>query len=337
MSNRYTSAQFLNIIDNHQLSSVYFIYGEDHFLSDKIIKQLINKFTSKEGKEFDLINLFAENISSENIIEQLEMFPFLSEYKVVVVRGFEQLKEKDKTKVAEYIKNIPSTSILIVHCQNIDLRTKTFKAFDKFLTISAKQPAGYWEIEKWLNSELRRLRVRSSSETISLFSSKIEADYYTAYNELEKILIYIGDKKVITTQDVEKCMENNRASSIFELQNAIGSRDKKKALTILHNYLEAEEGKNSILLIVMLTRFFQIIWKIKFLQVKGLSFSEIQESYLKEVHYSFRKDYLAFANNYSNINMSNIFDLLLTSDYKLKSTDIEVNILLTKLVVDLIS
>ena len=337
MNNRYTSAQFLDIIDNHQLSNVYLIHGEDHFLSDKIIKQLLNKFTTPEGKEFDLINLFAEEITSENIIEQLEMFPFLSEYKVVVVRGFEQFKEKDKTKVAEYIHNIPSSSILIVHCQHIDLRTKTFKAFDKFITISAKQPAGYWEIEKWLNSELRRLRVRSSPDTISLFSSKIEADYYTAYNELEKILIYVGDKRVITTKDVETCMDNNRASSIFELQNAIGSRNKKRALTILHNYLEAEEGKNSILLIVMLTRFFQIIWKIKYLKVSGLSISEIQAQYLNEVHYSFRKDYLAFADNYSKINMSNIFDLLLTSDYKLKSTDIEVNVLLTKLVVDIIS
>jgi len=229
MSNRYNSAQFLNIIDNHQLSNVYFIHGEDHFLSDKIIKQLLNKFTTKEGREFDLINLFAEEITSENIIEQLEMFPFLSEYKVVVVRGFEQLKDKDKTKVAEYIHNIPSTSILIVHCQTIDLRTKTFKAFDKFITISAKQPAGYWEIEKWLHAELRRLRIKSSMETISLFSSKIEADYYTAYNELEKILIYIGDQKVITSKDVEICMDNNRASSIFEFQNAIGSRDKKKS------------------------------------------------------------------------------------------------------------
>jgi DNA polymerase-3 subunit delta len=224
-----------------------------------------------------------------------------------------------------------------VHCQNIDLRKKAFKAFDKYITISAKQPAGYWEIEKWLNSELRRLRVRSSPDAVSLFSSKIEADYYTAYNELEKILIYVGDKKVITTKDVETCMDNNRANSIFELQNAIGSRNKKRALTILHNYLEAEEGKNSILLIVMLTRFFQIIWKIKYLQLNGLSISEIQAQYLNEVHYSFRKDYLAFANNFSKINMSNIFDLLLTSDYKLKSTDIEVNVLLTKLVIDLIS
>jgi len=333
MNKRYTSTQFLDVINNHKLSNVYFIYGEDQFLSDKIIKQLISKFTTQEGREFDLVSLFAEEIRSMDIIEQLEMFPFLSEYKVVVVRGFEQLRDKDK--VADYIHKIPSTSILIVHSQHIDLRTKVFKAFDKYITISAKQPAGYWEIDKWLNAELRRLRIKSSRETISLFSSKIEADYYTAYNELEKILIYIGDKKVITPEDVETCMENNRASSIFELQNAIGNRDKKRALTILHNYLQAEEGKNSILLIVMLTRFFQIIWKVKYLTAKGLLVSDIQSNYLKEVHYSFRKDYIAYANNFRNIKMSHIFDLLLNSDYKLKSTDIEASVLLTKLVVEL--
>ncbi len=265
------------------------------------------------------------------------MFPFLSDFKVVVVRGFDQLKDKDKTKVAEYIHKIPASSILIVHCEKIKRTTKIFKAFDKYTTISAKQPAGYWELEKWLGAELRKLKIRSSMDTISLFSSKIEADYYTAFNELEKLLIYIGDKKILTRQDVETCMENNRASSIFELQNAIGRRDKKRALFILHNYLEAEEGKNSILLIVMLTRFFQIIWKVKYLQVQNFSVSEIQSNYLKEVHPTFKKDYITYANNFARIKMSKVFDLLLEADYKLKSTDIAVNVLLSNLIISIIS
>ena len=64
MNKRYTSTQFLDVINNHKLSNVYFIYGEDQFLSDKIIKQLINKFTTQEGREFDLVSLFAEEIRS---------------------------------------------------------------------------------------------------------------------------------------------------------------------------------------------------------------------------------------------------------------------------------
>ncbi len=334
---KYTSTQFLNIIDSHQLSNVYFIYGEDHFLSDKIIKQLVNKFTTPEGREFDFVNLYGEEITSENIIEQLDMFPFLAEYKVVVVRGFEQMKDKDRTNIAEYIHNIPSSSILIVQCESIKANTRIFKAFDKFFTINAKAPAGYWEIEKWLSAELRKLRIIAPKDAISLFSSKIEADYYTAYNELNKLLIYVGNKNVITKEDVETCMGDNRASSIFELQHAIGKRNKNKALMILHNYLEAEEGKNSILLIVMLNRFFITIWKIKFLIFKGMSRSEIQSSHIPEVHYSFKNDYLDYANNYRNIKMSSIFDLLLKCDYKLKSTDLEVKLLLTKLVVELIA
>lgn len=337
MGNRYTTEQFLGIIDTHQLSNVYMLHGEDHFLSDKIIKLLVTKLTTPEGKEFDLVNLFGEEINSEEIIEQLEMFPFLSEYKVVVLRAFEQLKEKDKAKISEYIRHIPATSIFITHCEKIDLRKNLYKAFDNFTTISSKQPTGYWDIEKWLTNELRRLRINASRDTISLFSTKIEADYYTASNELEKLLIYIGNKKLITKEDVETCMDNNRANSIFELQNAIGNRDKRKALLILHNYLESEEGKNSILLIVMLTRFFQIVWKVKYLKVKGYSVSEILNQHLSEVHSTFRRDYISFANNYGRIKMSSIFDLLLQTDYKLKSTDIEVNALLTKLVLDLIS
>ncbi len=337
MANKYSAEHFLNIIDNHQFSNVYFIHGEDHFLADKVIKALVNKYSDDESKEFDFINLFGEDINNEDVIEQLEMFPFLADHRLVLVHEFSQMKEKDKNKIAEYIHKIPTTSILVVHCEKVDLRTKVYKAFDKYITISSKQPAGYWDIENWLTAELRRLKIRTSRDTISLFSSKIEADYYTAFNELEKLLIYIGDKKILTNQDVETCMENNRASSIFELQNAIGQRNKRRALLILHNFLEAEESKKSILLTVMLTRFFQTIWKVKYLQVQNFSASEIQSQYLKEVHPTFRKDYITYANNYRRIKMSKIFDLLLQADYKLKSTDLAVNVLLTNLVISIIS
>ena len=336
MSIKYTSEQFLNVINNHEFSNIYFLHGEDHFLADKIIKKLIDKYSNIEGREFDLINLFGEECSSEQIIEQLDMFPFLSEYKVVVVRGFENLKESDKIKVSEYLKHIPESSILLVQSETVDARKKVYRAFANYVFINTKQPAGYWEIERWLQAELGRLGISSSRESIVLFSSKIEADYYTAYNELEKLLIYIGDRKTITPQDVEKCMGDNRANSVFELQNAIGARNMQKSLFILQNYLEAEEGKNSILLIVMLTRFFQIIWRVKYLQANGVSSSEIQARHLQEIHSMFKKDYIGFANAYRHIKMSRIFDLLTDADYKLKSTDTVENVLLTKLVIDLI-
>lgn len=338
MNREPTAAQFLNIIDNHEFSNVYFLYGEDHFLSDKVIRKLIDRYAPREGREFDLINLAGEECSSQHIIEQLEMYPFLSEYKVVVVRGFEQLKDSDQNKVADYIKDISPTAILIVHCATptVDKRRRLFKSFAKHVTIEAKQPGGYWDIERWLQAELRNLRINASRESIVLFSSKIEADYYTAYNELEKLLIYIGAKKTITPQDIEECMGDNRANSVFELQNAIGARDKQKSLFILHNYLEAEEGKNAILLLVMLTRFFQIIWKVKYHKANRVSDNVIQSQHLNEIHPAFKNDYITYANRYSRIKMSRVFDLLLTADYKLKSTDIDVNILLTKLVVDII-
>src|SRR5690554_5068105 len=116
MNKEPTAAQFLNMINNHETSNVYFLYGEDHFLSDKVIRKLIERYASREGREFDLINLAGDECSSQHIIEQLEMYPFLSEYKVVVVRGFEQLKDSDQNRVADYINNISPSAILIVHC-----------------------------------------------------------------------------------------------------------------------------------------------------------------------------------------------------------------------------
>lgn len=334
MSKKYTSYEFLNVLNSHTPQNVYLIYGEDHFLADRIMKGLIKRFTTPESLEFDFINLFGDEIQAENIIEQLEMYPFISESKLVVVHGFELLRDSERKKVGAYIQTIPESSILIVYSASMDGRSKLFKQFAKHVTVKTKAPAGYWEIDKWLNNELRNLKIRVSRNAVSLFSSKIEADYYTAYNELEKILIYIGNRQVITEDDISICMKNNRNNTVFELQNAIGDRNKRKALTILTNYLDAEEGKNAILLIAMLTKFFQVVWKVKFLQNKRVSDSEITSKYINEIHYSFRKDYIRFARNYSNKPIADIFDLLLEADFSLKSSGLGSKIIITKMVAE---
>ncbi len=334
---KYKAPEFINSFKMHDPSNVYYLIGEDHFLADRIIQLLLRRFTSKDSSEFDFINLSASNCKSADIIEQLEMFPFLAEYRVILVRSFELLREPEKLKVADYISNIPETSILIIHCEKQDGRSSTARKFSKFTVIETNPPAGYWEIEKWLQSELRKLNIRANRDAISLFASKIEADYYTAYNELQKILIYIGKSSTIKVEDIQTCMKDNRANTIFELQNALGARNIKVSLQVLIKLLESEESKNSPFVVVMLTRFFQKIWKVKYLLSKGVSQQEIASNYLADVYIKFRKDYINFAWNYKDKKMQEIFDYLLETDLKLKSTDLDPKLLLSKMLVNIVT
>lgn len=337
MNKKYSSSEFLSLTDNKIFDNVFLLHGEDSFLSDKIINRLIRIFTTDESKEFDYANLYGEDTSASNIIELLDMFPFISDYKLVVVHNFDELKNNDKNRIAEYIKTIQSTSILVVNCRKIDSRTKLFKAFSRYTTIQCKPPSGYWDIEKWLSKELITKNIRANRDVISLFASKVDTDYYMAYNEFQKLLIYINGRSSITTKDINLCMGSNRSSTIFELQNAIGCKNKKKTLKLLHDFLEMENATNSIFIVVMLTRFFSIIWRVKYLRYKNIPDSIIANKHLNEVHKMFKKDYLDYTSNYKRTPIKNVFDVLLEVDYELKSTTVKPEVLLTNAIMKIMT
>ena len=63
-------------------------------------------------------------------------------------------------------------------------------------------------------------------------------------NELEKLSLYAGERGRVTLQDVHLMVPLNRAGVIFEVGNAIGRRDLRRALELLRTLIY--QGQNAI-------------------------------------------------------------------------------------------
>jgi DNA polymerase-3 subunit delta len=64
-------------------------------------------------------------------------------------------------------------------------------------------------------------------------------------NELEKLTLYVGDKKRITLGDVEQMVLAAKQRSLYELTDAISSHDRVRALDVLQAILASGEGEES--------------------------------------------------------------------------------------------
>jgi len=61
-------------------------------------------------------------------------------------------------------------------------------------------------------------------------------------NELEKLILYVGEKKRITLGDVETMVLAAKQRSLYELTDAISAKDRVRAMEMLDSILTTGEG-----------------------------------------------------------------------------------------------
>jgi DNA polymerase-3 subunit delta len=64
-------------------------------------------------------------------------------------------------------------------------------------------------------------------------------------NELEKLILYVGEKKRITLGDVETMVLAAKQRSLYELTDAISSKDRVRALEVLDAILTSGDGEEA--------------------------------------------------------------------------------------------
>jgi DNA polymerase III subunit delta len=68
------------------------------------------------------------------------------------------------------------------------------------------------------------------------------SDMMLVANELEKLVLYVGDKKRITLGDVETMVLAAKQRSLYELTDAISAKDRARALEMMDAMLNTGDG-----------------------------------------------------------------------------------------------
>lgn len=329
----YTPYEYFTPINKKLVSTVYFVYGPEEYLKEKVIDMIKQQFCWKQLSDFDRSIFYGDEDSAVTIIEQLETLPFLADKQLVLLKDFDKLKADDKSRIASYTKNPYDSSIFVIIADKTDT-TATYKQLhENALCIFCKLPYDSKEIIKWMKDELAIRRLTMDMQAIVLFSNMIHVDFLTAKNELEKLELYIGERNYITEQDVYDCTGKSRTSSVFELQDALGKKDLQRALVIYENLYQ--NGESGVFIISILNTFFMVIWKIIIYRKMNYSDNEIVSDYIKEIHTFFRKNYIQYAANYQRASILHVFSLLMQSDADLKSINVDERLIIEMLIINI--
>jgi DNA polymerase-3 subunit delta len=226
--------------------------------------------------------------------------------------------------------------MLIVTATKMDGRSKTIKSFlANGPVIQCKTPYNAENLSRWIRDELRNKNIIIESPALMYLSSHIKLDYFTASNEMDKLLLYIGTEKKINLEQVRACIAVTNESNVFDLQNAIGTREIHKALSLIEKMDNFQEI--GVMTITLLSRYFQLIWSIHLLRKRDIMDDEIINTHLNSAPRFFRPDYIRSANKYSLQETKKVLSLLFNCDKDLKSLNSDPKVIFTKLVCDICS
>jgi DNA polymerase-3 subunit delta len=255
--------------------------------------------------------------------------------RVVVVKEFEKLAGTDTEKeiVSAYVNKPLDSTILILVSLAPDFRKKPFTDLKKRAELVECKPLYDNQVPVWIADRIRLQGREASTEACRLIQAYVGNSLRSLQNELDKLYIFMGDRKKIALEDIAAVVGATKGFTIFELQNAIGRKDPKEAIKILERMLEA--GQSPQMIIVMLTRFFTQLWKLTDLRARRLPETEIA----REIGVSpyFVKQIIEFRSNFDIQQIEENFKLLLEADTVLKSTSRDQRLVLDLLVLSLIS
>lgn len=214
-----------------------------------------------------------------SIVEAARTLPMLGDRRVVVVlRGERLLKPKRRGKAAadaeaaveeevgassadaealeEYVKRPEPLTTLVIVASDVDRGRRLYKTLQKNATIVecwglkglAQDPKNVkgWELER-IAKEAAALVTRTLKEagcTIEPAAARLIAvragtDIVTLRGDLERLMLYVGDRRGITARDVQEIVSGETLQDQWALADAIVQKDARKALRQLGLALES--------------------------------------------------------------------------------------------------
>ena len=263
----------LEDIKNNQYKNVYLLYGEEAYLKNQYRQKLLSALVP-EGDTMNLHVYEDADVSVKEIIDLAETMPFFATYRIIAVKD-SGLFKKGGEELAEYLAGMPESTILIFTEQEVDKRSKLFKAVKEKGRAVEFSVQDENTLQKWILGILKKEDKKITQQTLLLLLEKTGTDMANISSELEKLVCYTMGRDVITSEDVEAVCTTRVTSRIFEMVGAVAEKNQKKALELYYDLLTLKEPPMRILFLI--ARQFNLLLQVKELRRKGADNRQIGE------------------------------------------------------------
>ncbi|MFA6190493.1 MAG: DNA polymerase III subunit delta [Candidatus Staskawiczbacteria bacterium] len=303
---------------------IYFIYGEDSYRSKKKLEEIVLSYKEKHKSGLNLIYVDTLTNSFGDFYNSLKINSMFAEKKLIVLRNLFLTKSESVSGWQEdFLENIKKIEelkdIVVVYESSLpDKRTKLFKALQKNTKCQEFNLLTDVNLKKWIASEFLLQKVKINNDAVDLLASYIGSDLWRMANEINKLSNY---KKgtIVLKENVELLVKPNIDNDIFKTIDALASKNKKLALSLLHKHMDG--GDFPLYLLSMIAYQFRNLLIIKDLSAQGGPASGWQKKSGLHPFVIQKSSYLC--SQFSMVELKKIYQKIFQIDLNIKTGKIE--------------
>jgi len=328
----------------------YILYGKDDFSLQQELEEIKSKLGNQDMLAVNTSILDSQQLSLSQLRDACSTVPFLCSHRLVIVKGLlgrfesksgsERRATRSRAKLnsgleewlglAEYVKQMPSTTVLVLIDGEIRSNNRLLKALASQAKVMGFAPLGDRHLGDWIQERVKQGGGTISPGAVKLLVGLVGADLWVMGNEIDKLLAFCPGQ-VITDDSVKQVTSYAREANIFTLVDAILEGRRKVAQQLLHRLLQ--EGASPSYVLAMVTRQLRLIVMAKDLGKKK-SRTEVQDRVESTSSYSLEKA-ARQARAYSLERIKNAYHKLLEADIAIKTGKYDGDLALDLLVVEL--
>ncbi len=260
-------------IKSGNFKKVYLICGEEEYLKLNYKNQFIRAVAGDDTMNLGIYE--GKNFDVNEVIDTAETFPFFAERRLIVMEDTGLFKSGGE-ELAEYMGKIPDSTIFLFVEQNVDKRSKMYKAVKANGYICEINRQTEKDLSLWAARIFAKDGKKITNADMSYLIANVGTDMEVLSKEIEKLISYDLNKEIISKEDIDAVCVKQLNVRIFDMVDAISVKNQKKTLDCYYELIAEKEPPMRILF--MVARQFHLILQAKDLSARGMSKDQIAQT-----------------------------------------------------------
>ena len=258
------SEKFVSEVAGRKLRPAYVFIGDEVFFRDQCRQALLEHLVPPDLRDFSLHELDLSEVNIAEVLDRARTPSLMAPFQVFFVRGVKNLygrgsHAEEFAAIEAYLKDPNPDAVLIFVADHInipaDARRMEMQDRDRYQRIrdTLGEYCGWVELARveendgmrWVIEHGQQQGVKVEQDAARELIDALGADMMMVSRELEKLVLYVAEKKQITLGDVETMVLAAKQRSLYELTDAISAKDKARALAVLDALLSSGDGDDA--------------------------------------------------------------------------------------------
>jgi len=271
------SDRFVADVHARKLAPGYVFVGDEAFFRKRCRDAVLQQLVPADVRDLSVYDMDLGDVELQQILDRARTASLMAPFQVFFIRGIKNLYTRGKhddefSAIRDYFKNPNPDALVVFVADHISIPAdpRRMDLTDKDRYERIRETLGEYcrvlefarvdegDAVKWATETANAGAVKLDSDAARELVDSLGGDMMMVASELEKLLLFVGDKKRITLGDIETMVLAAKQRSFYELTDAISARDRARALVVLDGIFSTGNGEEAAIgHLYMLSRTFR--------------------------------------------------------------------------------